>query len=108
MMRNHGWGGRPLLDILARKWSVLVIVALETRTLRFGELLRTLDGVSPKMLTRTLRRLEEVGIVDRTVLPQVPPHVEYTLTDLGRSAAEPLGALRIWVDEHRADPEADR
>jgi DNA-binding HxlR family transcriptional regulator len=42
------------------------------------------------------------------VLPQVPPHVEYTLTDLGRSAAEPLGALRIWVDEHRADPEADR
>ena len=91
---------RGLLDLLANKWSALAIGALETGPKRFGELQRTLQGVSPKVLTQSLRRLEEFGLLDRTVYPAVPLHVEYSLTDLGRSAAAPLGLLRAWVEEN--------
>lgn len=91
---------RAMLDLLANKWSALAIGALEAGPQRFGVLQRMLQGVSPKVLTQTLRRLEEAGIVDRTVYPAVPLHVEYALTDLGRSAAVPLSLLRSWVEEH--------
>ncbi|WP_369184887.1 winged helix-turn-helix transcriptional regulator [Streptomyces sp. Y1] len=102
---------RPLLDLLANKWSALAIGALEEGPQRFGELQRRLQGVSPKVLTQTLRRLEDVGILDRTVYPAVPLHVEYALTDLGRSAAVPLNHLRSWVEDNldhafRAEPVA--
>ncbi|AUG82056.1 transcriptional regulator [Kitasatospora sp. MMS16-BH015] len=89
---------RPLLDLLANKWSALAIGALEEGPQRFGELQRRLQGVSPKVLTQTLRRLEEAGLLDRTVYPAVPLHVEYALTPLGESAAVPLNALRSWVE----------
>jgi DNA-binding HxlR family transcriptional regulator len=91
---------RAMLDLLANKWSALAIGALEERAQRFGELQRRLQGVSPKVLTQTLRRLEQFGMVERTVFPAVPLHVEYSLTALGRSAAEPLGALRDWVEDN--------
>ncbi|GHE09555.1 cinnamoyl ester hydrolase [Streptomyces alanosinicus] len=91
---------RALLDLLANKWSALAIGALEDGPQRFGELQRTLQGVSPKVLTQTLRRLEDFGILDRTVYPAVPLHVEYALTDLGKSAAIPLNALRTWVEDN--------
>ncbi|RKN44972.1 winged helix-turn-helix transcriptional regulator [Streptomyces hoynatensis] len=91
---------RPLLDLLANKWSALAIGALEDGPRRFGELQRRLQGVSPKVLTRTLRRLEDFGLLDRTVYPAVPLHVEYALTPLGRSAAIPLNALRSWAEEN--------
>ncbi|MET8627640.1 helix-turn-helix domain-containing protein [Kitasatospora sp. NPDC004669] len=91
---------RTLLDLLANKWSALAIGALENGPQRFGELQRKLQGVSPKVLTQTLRRLEAFGILDRTVYPAVPPHVEYSLTPLGQSAAIPLNALRSWVEEN--------
>jgi DNA-binding HxlR family transcriptional regulator len=91
---------RPLLDLLANKWSTLAIGALEGGPRRFGELQRQLEGVSPKVLTQTLRRLEGAGFLSRTVYPAVPLHVEYGLTDLGRSVAEPLAGLRRWVEQH--------
>lgn len=91
---------RALLDLLANKWSALAIGALEEGPQRFGALQRLLQGVSPKVLTQTLRRLEDVGIVDRTVYPAVPLHVEYSLTELGHGAAVPLRVLRTWVEEN--------
>ncbi|MET7685312.1 helix-turn-helix domain-containing protein [Streptomyces sp. NPDC005423] len=91
---------RALLDLLANKWSALAIGALEGGAQRFGELQRKLQGVSPKVLTQTLRRLEDSGLVDRTVYPAVPLHVEYALTPLGQSAAVPLNALRSWVEQN--------
>ncbi|WP_413760759.1 winged helix-turn-helix transcriptional regulator [Streptomyces sp. MMBL 11-3] len=91
---------RSLLDLLANKWAALAIGALEDGPRRFGELQRRLQGVSPKVLTQTLRRLEDHGLLDRTVYPAVPLHVEYALTPLGRSAAVPLNALRSWVEEN--------
>ncbi|MFJ4682985.1 winged helix-turn-helix transcriptional regulator [Streptomyces sp. NPDC091377] len=91
---------REVLDLLANKWSALAIGAMEEGPQRFGALQRRLEGVSPKVLTRTLRRLEEKGFVDRTVYPAVPLHVEYALTHLGHSVAEPLAQLRNWVENH--------
>ena len=91
---------RSMLDLLANKWSALAIGALEDGPHRFGALQRHLQGVSPKVLTQTLRRLEDAGLVDRTVYPAVPLHVEYALTALGRSAAVPLSLLRTWVEDN--------
>ncbi|MFD4538069.1 winged helix-turn-helix transcriptional regulator [Kitasatospora sp. NPDC058397] len=91
---------RVLLDLLANKWAALAIGALQEGPQRFGELQRRLQGVSPKVLTQTLRRLEDFGILDRTVYPVVPLHVEYSLTRLGQSAAVPLNALRSWVEDN--------
>ncbi|WP_410606522.1 winged helix-turn-helix transcriptional regulator [Amycolatopsis sp. lyj-109] len=79
------------------KWTVLLIGVLLDEPLRFGELRRRLANVSPKVLAQTLRRLERYGLVDRTVCPVVPMRVEYALTELGQSAAEPLAALWTWV-----------
>jgi DNA-binding HxlR family transcriptional regulator len=89
-----------VLDLLANKWAALAIGAMEEGPLRFGELQRRLEGVGPKVLTQTLRRLEEAGFVDRTIYPAVPLHVEYSLTKIGQSVAEPLGALRSWVENN--------
>ncbi|WP_440900728.1 winged helix-turn-helix transcriptional regulator [Actinosynnema sp.] len=91
---------RSMLDLLANKWSALAIGALEDGVLRFGELQRRLEGVSPKVLTQTLRRLEDHGLVHREVVPAVPLHVEYSLTDLGQDAAVPLHGLRSWVEDN--------
>ncbi|TDV56056.1 winged helix-turn-helix transcriptional regulator [Actinophytocola oryzae] len=105
---------RTILDLLANKWSALAIGTLEGGAQRFGALQRNLQGISSKVLTQTLRRLEEHGLVDRTVYPAVPLHVEYSLTRLGVSAAAPLAALRAWaednldaVDEKLSDRAAD-
>jgi DNA-binding HxlR family transcriptional regulator len=94
---------RDVLDLLANKWAALAIGAMEEGAQRFGELQRRLQGVSPKVLTATLRRLEEHGFVDRTIYPAVPLHVEYELTGLGRGVAVPLAGLRSWVETHLDD-----
>ncbi|MFF3088749.1 winged helix-turn-helix transcriptional regulator [Streptomyces nojiriensis] len=91
---------REVLDLLADKWSAPAIGAMGDGPQRFGALLRRLEGVSPMVLTSTLRRLEEKGFVDRTVYPAAPPHVEHELTALGHSVAEPLAQLRNWVENH--------
>jgi DNA-binding HxlR family transcriptional regulator len=89
---------RDMLDLLANKWSALILGALEGGPLRFGELKRTLDGVSPKVLSRTLKRLEEQDLLTRTVYAEVPVRVDYELTERGHGAAVPLKALRDWVE----------
>ena len=97
---------RDLLEAVANKWSALAIGALSEGPMRFGALQRRLQGVSPKVLTSTLRRLESFGLVDREVFPSVPLHVEYSLTEAGRSALGPVFALRDWAEEHYAHAKA--
>jgi len=97
---NEACPSRAVLDRIADKWTALVIHALGDGTLRYGELQRRVGGISQKMLTQTLRSLEEDGLVDRRVFPVVPPMVEYTLTPLGRSLQEPLSAICNWAERH--------
>ncbi|WP_130839417.1 winged helix-turn-helix transcriptional regulator [Corynebacterium neomassiliense] len=91
---------REMLDLLANKWSALILGALEEGPLRFGELKRKLEGVSPKVLSQTLKRLEEQDLLTRTVYAEVPARVDYELTDLGYRASVPLKGLRDWVEEN--------
>ncbi|WP_328941824.1 helix-turn-helix transcriptional regulator [Streptomyces sp. NBC_00250] len=91
---------RQVLDHIAGKWTILVVDALLEGTLRYTDLSRRIEGVSQKMLTQTLRGLEADGFLTRTVYPSIPPKVEYDLTDLGRSLAEPITALRRWTETH--------
>jgi len=91
---------RSVLDLLADKWSALALGALQDGPRRFGALRVRLDGISPKVLTKVLRRLEGLGLVDRTVYPEVPLHVEYSLNSLGRDACGPLAVLRDWVEDN--------
>jgi DNA-binding HxlR family transcriptional regulator len=99
---------REVLDRVGDKWSVLVIVLLGQRTHRFNELHRSIDGISQRMLTLTLRALERDGLVNRTVHASVPPRVDYELTVLGRSLLDPLDALTAWANAHRGDIQAAR
>ncbi len=91
---------RQVLDHIAGKWTVLVVDALLEGTMRYTDLSRRIEGVSQKMLTQTLRSLEGDGFVTRTVHPTIPPRVDYDLTALGRSLAEPITALRRWTENH--------
>ncbi len=99
---REGCEVRQILDRIADKWSLLVIALLDKRTMRFAELLRSIEGVSKRMLTTTLRQLERDGIVERTVYPTVPPKVEYNLTPLGNSLHEAVQALVIWTETNQA------
>ena len=90
---------RALVEHLTSKWGVLVLLTLDDQTLRWSELKRAIDGVSEKMLIQTLQTLEADGLVLRTALPVVPPHVEYSLTDSGREAATLLAPLVQWAQE---------
>ncbi|MET8262382.1 winged helix-turn-helix transcriptional regulator [Micromonospora arida] len=92
---------RQILDRVADKWSLLVIALLERRSLRFTELRRMIDGISQRMLARTLRHLERDGLVNRTVHPTVPPRVDYELTPLGATLHETIRALVTWTETHQ-------
>lgn len=94
---------RRILDRIGDRWTVLIVVALWDGSARFSELLRRVEGISQKMLTQTLRGLERDGLVKRTVYPEVPVRVEYTLTEAGRTLREPLRALQEWAITHLAD-----
>jgi DNA-binding HxlR family transcriptional regulator len=91
---------RVVLDRIADKWTVLILGLLEDGPRRFSGLQRGIDGISQKVLTQTLRELERDGLISRTVYPQVPPHVEYDLTALGRTLSEPIATIRHWAEEH--------
>jgi len=99
---------RKVLDLIADKWTVLVIYLLAGGTKRYGELQRAIDGISQKMLTQTLRKLEEDGLVKRTIFPEVPPRTEYELTPLGRTLKGPLSALCAWAQDHMGEVEKAR
>jgi DNA-binding HxlR family transcriptional regulator len=94
-------GIRDVLDRVGDKWSVLVIVELANGPRRFRQLQRAIDGISQRMLTLTVRRLERDGLVLRTVYPTVPAQVDYRLTDTGTSLTHLVKALTDWSLEHR-------
>jgi len=90
-----------VLNRIGDKWSVMVVGMLSrSGTLRFNELKRSINGVSQRMLTLTLRNLERDGLVTRTVFPEIPPRVEYSLTALGQTLTKPINALWDWSAEH--------
>lgn len=107
----RGDGGRAIRGILDRigdKWTLLVVATLHGERMRFTELLRRIPGISQRMLTLTLRHLERDGLVDRQVHAEVPPRVEYALTDTGRTLIEPAVALAQWAVEHNPQIEHSR
>jgi DNA-binding HxlR family transcriptional regulator len=89
-----------VLDRIGDRWTVLIVGALSTSTLRFSELRERVGGITAKVLTQTLRAMERDGYVTREVFAEVPPRVEYSLTPLGRSLVEPIGHIAKWADEH--------
>jgi DNA-binding HxlR family transcriptional regulator len=89
-----------VLEVLANKWAHLIICALLPGAVRFGELSRKIEGITPKMLTQTLRALERDGLIQRTFFPVIPPRVEYQLTDLGQELVELLSAILQWSERH--------
>lgn len=93
---------RPILDQIADKWSMMAMAVLEKPT-RFNELRRRLEGVTQRVLTQTLRRLERNGMIVRRVLPTSPVGVEYALTPLGESLREPFGRLYDWTVMHSGE-----
>ncbi|GAA1814211.1 helix-turn-helix domain-containing protein [Agromyces neolithicus] len=93
----EGCPTRVVLDHIMSKWGVLVLLALTDGTHRWGELRREVEGISEKMLASTLRTLESDGLVARTSYPEVPPRVEYSLTDLGRELMQHMLPLVEWV-----------
>jgi DNA-binding HxlR family transcriptional regulator len=92
---------REVLDRVAGKWSILIIVATARGPVRFTELERLIKGISRRMLTLTLRNLERDGLLTRTVYPTVPPQVEYSLTDIAQELHESLLSLTDWAQRHR-------
>jgi DNA-binding HxlR family transcriptional regulator len=94
-------GIREVLDRIGDKWSVLVVVELAAGVRRFRQLQRAVPGISQRMLTLTVRRLERDGLLTRTVFPTVPPQVEYELTEMGRSLHVQVGALADWAATYR-------
>jgi DNA-binding HxlR family transcriptional regulator len=84
------------LDVIGGKWKPLILWHLGEEVMRFGELQKGLPGVNAKMLTKQLRELEEDGVIKRTVYPEVPPRVEYTITDFGKTLIPLLQALCEW------------
>lgn len=100
-----------MAETLARvgdKWTVLVVGALSLGSLRYNEIYRLVSGISQRMLTMTLRSLEQDGLVNRTMHPTIPPRVDYELTGLGMSLTQPLQVLYNWAVSHREEMDAAR
>ena len=94
---------RVILDRVGDKWTVLIIEILDGGPKRFGEIRQAIGGITPKVLTSTLRSLVADGLVTRQSFGEVPPRVEYSLTDLGRSLQAPVTALRRWAERNVAE-----
>lgn len=89
------------LTLISDKWKVLILRDLLSGTKRFGELKKSIGGVSQKVLTTQLRQMEDSGLLNRTVYPEVPPRVEYTLTELGYSLKPVLDAMGSWGEAYQ-------
>jgi len=100
-VRGECLAGREVLNRVGDKWSVLVVAILGDGKKRFSELRRTIEGISQRMLTLTLKGLERDGLITRTVYPTIPPRVEYELTKLGRSLLIPITGLGDWASRNR-------
>jgi DNA-binding HxlR family transcriptional regulator len=94
---TRGCPSRQVLDRIGDKWTLLIFGALSDGPLRYSQIKSKLDGVSQKMLTQTLRGLERDGLVQRTIYPQIPPRVEYELTEAGENLDAPMAQLREWA-----------
>ncbi len=105
---DQGRAIRALLDRIADKWALLIIATLHTQRLRFTELQRRIPGISQRMLTLTLRKLERDGLVIRTAHAEVPPRVEYEPSELAASLIPHAVALANWAIEHNPDIQAHR
>ena len=88
--------------LIGSKWKLLIMRNLLSRPWRFNELKKDLDGISQKVLTDSLRSMEADGLLTRTVYPEVPPHVEYALTELGYSLRPILEAMRVWGEDYKS------
>ena len=99
---------RQALDRIADKWTCLIVYALLDGPRRHGELKRMIEGISQKMLTQTLRSMETDGLVKRTVINVIPPHVEYGLTPLGQTLSDPLVAICQWAMDHLPELQSAR
>lgn len=97
---DAGCPGRLVLDRIGDRWTVLIVGVLSEGTHRFSALRDAIGGITPKVLTQTLRALEHDGLVVRKVYAEVPPRVEYSLTELGRSLIRPIGQIRAWAEEN--------
>lgn len=91
---------RTALEILSDKWAAVTLFALQDGPRRHGALVALIGGVSRKVLTQTLRRLQSVGLIEREVFAEAPPRVEYSLTALGHTLDEPIRMLTDWAREH--------
>ena len=92
---------REVLHRVGDKWSVLIVDLLGEGPMRFSDLRRSVEGISQRMLTLTLRGLERDGLITRTVFPEIPPRVEYELTRLGKTLLEPIQGLAEWAERNR-------
>ncbi len=89
------------LNVIGGRWKVLILYNLQSKTVRFGELKRSIPGITQKMLTQQLRELEQDGIVFRKVYPEVPPKVEYSLTEFGETLKPVMDVMCRWGSSHR-------
>ncbi|MFD0005156.1 winged helix-turn-helix transcriptional regulator [Streptomyces sp. NPDC127178] len=99
---------RLVLEHVTSRWGVLVLIELMERPYRFSELRRAIGRVSEKMLTQTLQTLERDGLIHRDAQPVIPPRVDYSLTDLGREAAEQVRGLALWTKDRMGDVQKAR
>jgi DNA-binding HxlR family transcriptional regulator len=97
---------RLILDRIGDKWAVLILGLLDGEPVRFNQLRRSIEGLSQKMLSQTLKSLERDGLVLRRAYPTVPVTVEYAITPLGRTLAATLDALRLWAEAHIGEVQA--
>lgn len=100
---------RDVIGQVADKWTMLILEALEEHgTLRFTQVGRIVGGISQKMLTKTLRQMECDGLITRTVHPVIPPHVEYTMTEIGRELTAAFCGVWVWAETYHTQVEAAR
>jgi len=97
-----------VIELISGKWKLLILRELMSGTRRFSQLQRAIPGITQKMLTKQLRELERAGIVSRKVYPEVPPKVEYSLTELGKSLEEIFEAMHRWGERYMKEMGATR
>lgn len=99
---------REVLDRIGDKWTMLIVSTLSAGSLRYSALQASIAGISQRMLTQTLKHLERDGLITRTAYPEVPPRVEYELTDLGRSLMGAVTAMASWAAAHHSEIAGNR
>ncbi|MGC4935914.1 winged helix-turn-helix transcriptional regulator [Gordonia sp. DT30] len=99
---------REVLDRIGDKWTMLIVSTLDGGPLRYSELQASIPGISQRMLTQTLKLLERDGLITRTAYPEIPPRVEYELTDLGRSLMNAVMAMAGWAVAHHSEIASNR